>query len=109
MFISCETPSDLVVNLAAISINIKLSVFLKLGSTAETIDTHCKVSVARRLTAVIIFSESDAPLLEYVQPVLPVGSAVSLGFGGWLPVAGEEMLESGVCTCPGLLDEEVKR
>ena len=107
MFINCETPPDFVVNLAAISVNIQLGVFLKLSSTTEAINTHCKVPVACWFTAVVVFSKCDAPLLEHIQPILPVGSAVSLAFGSWLPVVGEKVLESGVCTCPGLLDEEV--
>ena len=107
MLINCETPPDLVVNFAAISIDIKLSVFLELGSTTEAIDTHCKVSVPGRYTAVVIFSKSDAPLLKHVEPIFPVGSAVSFSFGGWLPVTGQEMLKSGVCAGPGLFDEKV--
>ena len=46
-----QGPTELVVNFTSISVHIELLVILELGLTAETVNTHCEISVLLSFSA----------------------------------------------------------
>ena len=108
MLVSNKAPADLVVDFAAIRVNIELGMFLKLSLATEAVCAHCKVPVARRFITMVVFSEWNVPVLEDFYPMLSMWYTMIFASDGGLPIDREEVLESGVSACSGLLNEQVK-